>query len=281
VVSPRVNLRFNPSDEINFRLSYSTGFRAPQAYDEDFHIAVVGGERVVTVLAKGLKQESSNSVSGSVDLYHTFGSVMTNLMVEGFYTNLSDVFAMRKLEQTDASGNTVLERYNVSGAYVAGVNVEAKAILSNKVQFQAGLTWQSSRYKEPEQWSENENVAPVKRIFRTPDCYGYLTLNYDITRKFKAALTGTYTGSMLVQHMEGSGTDVDRAVETPKFFDANIKLSYEVKVFNTACLEFNLGLMNIFNSYQNDFDKGYLRDSGYIYGPSLPRSLTAGIKLHI
>lgn len=281
VVSPRVNLRFNPSDEINFRLSYSTGFRAPQAYDEDFHIAVVGGERVVTVLAKGLKQESSNSVSGSVDLYHTFGSVMTNLMVEGFYTNLSDVFAMRKLEQTDASGNTVLERYNGSGAYVAGVNVEAKAILSNKVQFQAGLTWQSSRYKEPEQWSENENVAPVKRIFRTPDCYGYLTLNYDITRKFKAALTGTYTGSMLVQHMEGSGTDVDRAVETPKFFDANIKLSYEVKVFNTACLEFNLGLMNIFNSYQNDFDKGYLRDSGYIYGPSLPRSLTAGIKLHI
>ncbi len=281
VISPRVNLRYNPSDEVNFRLSYSTGFRAPQAYDEDFHIAVVGGERVVTVLAAGLKEENSNSISGSADLYHTFGTIQTNLMVEGFYTDLSDVFAMRKLDQTDEAGNTVLERYNGSGAYVAGVNVEAKAIFPGKIQLQSGLTWQSSRYKKPEQWSENTDVAPVKRMFRTPDLYGYLTLNYDITRQFKATLTGTYTGRMLVQHMEGSGTDIDRAVETPRFFDANLRLSYEVKVFNTACLEFSLGVMNIFNSYQNDFDKGYMRDSGYIYGPSLPRSLTAGLRLHI
>ncbi len=281
VISPRVNLRYNPGDEINFRLSYSTGFRAPQAYDEDFHIAVVGGERVVTVLADGLKEESSNSISASVDMYHTFGQVQTNLMIEGFYTDLRDVFALRKLDHTDATGNTVLERYNGSGAYVTGLNVEAKAIFSGKVQFQGGLTWQSSRYKEPEQWSENEDVAPVKRIFRTPDLYGYLTLNYDVTRQFRAALTGTYTGSMLVQHMEGSGTDIDTAVETPRFFDANLKLSYEMKVFNTACLEFSLGIMNIFNSYQNDFDKGELRDSGYIYGPGMPRSLTAGLKIHL
>ena len=81
IISPRANIRFNPSDNINFRLSYSTGFRSPQAYDEDFHVAIVGGERVVTVLAKGLRQESSNSVSASVDLYHRFGNVQTNLMV--------------------------------------------------------------------------------------------------------------------------------------------------------------------------------------------------------
>ena len=79
IVSPRVNIRFNPSRSANFRLSYSTGFRSPQAYDEDFHVAIVGGERVVTVLAPGLKQESSQSVSASADLYHTFGNVQTNL----------------------------------------------------------------------------------------------------------------------------------------------------------------------------------------------------------
>ncbi|HBI57424.1 MAG TPA: TonB-dependent receptor, partial [Porphyromonadaceae bacterium] len=37
IVSPRANVRFNPSSNLNFRLSYSTGFRSPQAYDEDFH----------------------------------------------------------------------------------------------------------------------------------------------------------------------------------------------------------------------------------------------------
>ena len=39
------------------------------------------------------------------------------------------------------------------------------------------------------------------------------------------------------------------------------------------------GIHNIFNAYQNDFDKGADRDSGYIYGPSLPRSFFAGVKI--
>ena len=89
IVSPRVNIRFNPSDNFNFRASYSTGFRSPQAYDEDFHVAIVGGERVVTVLAPGLKQESSQSVSLSADMYHRFGSVQTNFLVEGFLYRLA------------------------------------------------------------------------------------------------------------------------------------------------------------------------------------------------
>ena len=46
-------------------------------------------------------------------------------------------------------------------------------------------------------------------------------------------------------------------------------------------LEVNAGVTNIFNSYQNDFDRGATRDSGYIYGPSQPRSLTAGLRLGI
>ncbi len=86
---------------------------------------------------------------------------------------------------------------------------------------------------------------------------------------------------MLVQHLEGSGTPVDTAVDTPEFFDASFKISYDFKIFNHASLQINAGINNIFNSYQNDFDKGYLRDSGYIYGPTLPRSITAGVKLHI
>ncbi|MDE6117322.1 MAG: TonB-dependent receptor, partial [Duncaniella sp.] len=122
IISPRVNVRFNPSANVNFRASYSTGFRSPQAYDEDFHVAIVGGERVVTVLAPGLKQESSQSVSLSADLYHRFGNVQTNLLVEGFFTDLRDVFALRQLEGTDAMGNAILERYNGSGARVMGVN---------------------------------------------------------------------------------------------------------------------------------------------------------------
>ncbi|MGM9859358.1 MAG: TonB-dependent receptor, partial [Muribaculaceae bacterium] len=259
----------------------STGFRSPQAYDEDFHVAIVGGDRVVTILADDLKQESSNSISASVDWYHTFGGVKTNVLFEAFFTDLKDVFALRLLDQPDDKGNQVLERYNGSGARVWGGNLEAKAVFNTKFQFQAGFTLQKSRYKQPEVWSENENVPAVKRMFKTPDTYGYFTLKFNPLRSLSLGFTGTYTGSMLVQHLAGSGTDVDVAVDTPSFLDANFKVSYDFKVFNYTSLEIYAGVQNIFNSYQKDFDKGEDRDSGYIYGPMLPRSLFAGIKIKI
>ncbi len=281
IVSPRVNIRYNPVENVNLRASYSTGFRSPQAYDEDFHVAIVGGERVVTVLAPGLKQESSQSVSLSADLYHRFGNVQTNLLVEGFFTDLRDVFALRQLDGTDAMGNAVLERYNGSGARVMGINLEAKAFFSSHFDMQGGVTIQSSRYKKPELWSDNPDVPAVKKMFRTPDVYGYLTANWEITHHLSATLNATGTGPMTVQHMEGSGTDVDLAVRTQSFFDASVKLAYTFRLFNRMNLEVSAGVSNIFNSYQNDFDLGPARDSGYIYGPALPRSVNAGVSISL
>lgn len=281
IVSPRANIRFNPSKNMNFRLSYSTGFRSPQAYDEDFHVAVVGGERVVTVLAPGLKQESSNSFSVSGDFYKTFGRVQANLLIEGFYTNLNDVFALRKLDAPDVHGNTVMERYNGTGATVMGLNIEGKVAIASKWSFQGGLTLQRSQYKEAEQWSENADVPSEKKLFRTPDAYGYITAYYNPIRPLTLALSGTFTGPMLVQHLEGSGTSIDIAKTTSSFADVNLKVSYDFTIFNYAKLQLNGGMMNIFNSFQKDFDQGPLRDSGYIYGPMLPRSLYVGLKVSI
>lgn len=281
IVSPRVNIRYNPTDNYNFRLSYSTGFRSPQAYDEDFHVAIVGGERVVTVLAPGLKQESSQSVSVSADLYHRFGDVQTNFLVEGFFTDLKDVFALRQLDGLDENGNAVLERYNGSGARVLGMNLEAKAFFSSRFDIQGGVTLQQSRYKKPEVWSDNPDVPAVRKMFRTPDIYGYFTANWKILNSLRATFTGTGTGPMLVQHMEGSGTDVDLAVTTQSFFDASLKLTYTFKLFNRVNLDLSAGVSNIFNSYQRDFDEGVLRDSGYIYGPALPRCVNVGVILKI
>lgn len=67
IFSPRANLRFNPNRSINLRASYAGGFRAPQAFDEDLHVSLVGGERLVTRLADNLKEERSNSFSVSAD----------------------------------------------------------------------------------------------------------------------------------------------------------------------------------------------------------------------
>ena len=192
-------------------------------------------------------------------------------------TILDDVFALRDMDDA-ADGGKVKERYNGSGATVRGFNVEGRAAFTRWFELQAGVTLQQSRYKEPEFWSEDAEVPPVRRMFRTPDAYGYFTASFKPVRNFTADLSGTCTGSMLVQHMAGSGVAQDVAVSTPSFFDMNIRLSYDVRIYKEITMQLYGGVQNLFNAYQKDFDKGVDRDSGYIYGPSLPRSWFVGAK---
>jgi len=279
IISPRLNVRYSPTPFIGLRAGYSTGFRAPQAFDEDLHITAVGGEVSIIRLAPDLKEERSNTVNFSADFYNVFGAVQTNLLVEGFYTHLKDVFLLEKIGNDDQD-NLLLERRNGSGAVVKGINIEAKIVPNRLLQFQMGATFQKSTYDEPEVWIDNENIAPQRRMFRTPDQYGYFTANYLMKDKLNFSLSGIYTGSMLIQHFAGFIPE-DAEVVTPSFFDLSFKMAYNFKPVSNTRLQLNAGVQNIFNSYQNDFDQGPLRDSGYIYGPSLPRTFFAGLKFSL
>ncbi len=277
IFSPRVNLRYNATRNTNIRLTYAGGFRAPQAFDEDLHTTLAAGERIKTRLGKGLKEERSNSLSLSADLYRNFGTVQTNLLLEAFYTHLSNVFAMRKLEEKDAFGNRIAERYNAYRAQVFGFNVEGKAALAAWFQVQAGLTLQKSEYNAPIEW--DEEAPKEKRMMRTPDTYGYFTATVNPTKRFSAALSGNYTGNMLVGHAAGSGTDKPVAVNTPAFFTLNIKLAYDLRLHDLIKVQLNGGIQNLTDAYQKDIDRGWNRDSAYIYGPALPRCLYVGLKI--
>ena len=286
IPSPRVTLRYNPTHDINLRATYGSGFRAPQAFDEDLHILVVGGERTRIRLADDLKEERSHTFTVSGDFYHTFGRVQTNLLVEGFYTMLNDVFALRDTGIVDPNdGATIYERYNGSGATVMGLNIEAKVAFMPWIEASAGVTLQQGKYKEPEQWSDDPDVAPAKNMFRSPNVYGYFTISTQPVKGFKIDLSGNYMGRMYMQHFAGGilpdGTTLqqDRIEHTKAFFDLGLKLSYDFKIWKSLGMQVNAGVRNICNSYQKDFDRGADRDSGYIYGPSLPRSVFVGAKL--
>jgi hypothetical protein len=54
--------------------------------------------------------------------------------------------------------------------------------------------------------------------------YGYFTMQYTPDKKFTASLTGTYSGKMLVQHMESSGYMYGPMM--PRSMYAGIKLSW-------------------------------------------------------
>ena len=281
IFSPRVNIRYSPFRDLSFRAIYAKGFRAPQAFDEDLHIAVAGGKRIRIKLADNLREEKSHSFSASADWYHTFNNVSINLMAEGFYTILKDTYSLRPTgDKADDGNSNIMERYNGSGAKVYGCTLEGKLAISTAFSLQAGLTVQRSRYDEAQAWSDDETVAPVRDLFRSPNVYGYMVACYSPFKNFDIDLSGTYTGPMLAQHLKGSGTDVDVAVNTPSFWDMSCKISYEFNIMKICRLNLHAGVKNIFNAYQKDFDQGELRDSGYIYGPSLPRSLVVGMGLN-
>ena len=115
-------------------------------------------------------------------------------------------------------------------------------------------------------------------MFRTPDIYGYFTATCTPTEAFNISLSGVYTGPMLVQHFAGYIPE-DTEFRTPGFFDSTIKLAYNFFATDKTTWQLNGGVQNILNSFQKDFDRGPLRDAGYMYGPSLPRTFFAGIKL--
>ena len=275
IFSPRANLRYNPTKNINLRASYSYGFRAPQAFDEDLHIDNVGGTVSMIRLAEDLKVEKSQSVSVSADMYHSWGNWQANVLVEGFFTDLGDVFALKEIG-FDANGVLIKERYNESGARVFGGHLEGKVAWKNVFQIQLGMTAQNSKYKEARSWADD--VEATRRMFRTPDFHAYMTASYNPLKQLTLALTGTYTGKMLVEHHAGM-IEKNRTEETPAFCDMGFKAAYEFNIYKSFALQLNAGVQNMFNSFQKDFDSGADRDSGYMYGPTLPRTVYFGIKL--
>lgn len=288
IFSPRVNMLYKPSDKLQVRLTWSTGFRAPQAYDEDLHVTAVGGEGVLIRLADGLKPEKSNSFSGSIDWTANIGHFQTNLLIEGFYTSLNDVFYLQNVG-ADNSGNAIQERRNGSGAEVYGINIDGKIAHGRDASLQVGFTAQRSRYKELTYWSEDSSVEGTRNMPRTPDYYGYFTFTAAPSKNFDFSLSGVYTGRMHVPHF--APTDEipsdspyqyivkDEMVHTPDFFDFNVKLNYTFVLNEHVKLQLNGGVQNIFNAFQEDLDRGVFRDSGYFYGPTQPRTYFVGIKL--
>lgn len=277
IASPRTSVRYSVTDNVQVRASFSTGFRAPQVYDEDLHGNAIAGTISMVENNPDLKPEKSQSYSGSVEISKSFGCLQTAWLLEGFYTNLDRVFVLNAVGINE-EGIFILERDNAPGAVVKGINLEGKLFPSSKLQLQFGATFQSSRYKEALQWSDDETIVPQKRMFRSPNSYGYMTFVYQATNACNISLSGVYTGSMLVQHFAGYIAN-DEQHETPEFYVLNAKVSYDIPIGSNTKVQLNAGVQNIFDSYQDDFDRGAFRDSKYIYGPSLPRSLTIGLAI--
>ena len=278
IVSPRLSLLYKLRETTQFRLGWGTGFRAPQAFDTDLHIAFAGGGVSRITLSDALTEERSNSFTGSVNYDQATEHLIAGFTIEGFYTYLRDAFYLFPLG-TDDFGER-FEKRNGAGATVKGITVEARANFDYVFEVEAGYTLQSSLFDEP---VDNIEGLPARREFlRTPNQYGYATFTYTPTQNWSASTNIVYTGPMQLAHFggENTGQAEDEYVVSPTFTEVSLRVghTFALEKVNTG-LELFGGVKNLTDAYQSDFDTGKNRDSNYIYGPLLPRTFFVGLRV--
>ncbi|HZK07269.1 MAG TPA: TonB-dependent receptor [Bacteroidales bacterium] len=278
IVSPRLSVLYKLKENTQFRLGWGTGFRAPQAFDADLHIAFAGGGVSRITLADDLKEERSNSFTASLNYDKATRNFIAGFTLEGFYTTLNDAFFQFPLGE-DEFGER-FEKRNGKGATVKGITIEARANFDYIIEVSAGFTIQSSLYDEA---VKNIEYLPARREFlRTPNEYGFAVLTYTPTKYWSASTNIIYTGTMEIAHVggEGTGQGEDVYFTTPAFTEVGVRVGHTFawEKLKTG-LELFGGVKNIFDSYQDDFDVSKNRDSNYVYGPGMPRTFFVGLRL--
>lgn len=297
VFVPRLSFMYKLTPDIRFRAGYAKGYRAPQVFNEDLHIELVNATRVETVNSDDLIQETSHALTASLNSDFTIGDSPWFFLLEGFYTKLVDPFS-DEFYDPDGDGEFVYLRVNADdGAYVTGANVELKSFLTKELEAQVGFTLQKSAYESEQAWGDEE-TSVSKDFMRTPNQYGYATFNWNPVDHFNTNLAINYTGSMWVPHFGLSQDDYDAAVadgtiedgdvivgetlvQSKDYLTIDLMVSYSFDIMKNHQTEIKVyaGVKNIFNQFQDDFDKGVYRDAGYVYGPRQPRTINVGLKL--
>ncbi|MFC2130174.1 TonB-dependent receptor domain-containing protein [Bacteroidota bacterium] len=287
IISPRANVLYKLTEQLSLRANFSTGYRAPQTFDEDLHITQVGGDAAIHLNSPDLRPEYSTTNGLSLDYSFEIGSIPFAVSGEFFNTHLSDVFYTTVIDG-EIDGVIVEERRNSKdGATITGGTFEIQTAVFNLFDLKTGLTFEKAKYDKPVKWSEN-NIEPgtdplTDKLLRTPDYYGYFTLNLYPSEELSFNLSGVLTGPMLAPHLAG-GEDpdgnlivYDKLKETEIFMELNLKIAYQISA--SPDIDIIIGCQNLLNSYQKDFDRGLHRDAGYIYGPSRPITPFVGIKV--
>lgn len=280
--SPRFTLSYQINNALKFRGGYARGFRAAQAFNEDLHISSVGGEPQFVILSDNLKTEYSDAFTGSFNYSKNIGLMQMDFLIEGFYTTLHDPFTIVSTGVGLPNGSIIEEVRNGSGASVYGSNFEFGLSPNPAWRFQIGGTIQRTSYDTPQLLFESdgtpgESDIMIDEFVRNPNLYGYINASWIPSEKFNIDVTSTYTGKMVVP-LVISDTGFLQLNETESFFDLNIKLESHVDFSKNFMTTFSVGVKNLFNSFQDDFDIGPTRDSDYVYGPNAPRTLFFGIK---
>lgn len=277
IVTPRAAVLFKPNGQWQFRLAYGNGFKAPQVFETDMHIAFANGGISQIRVDKNLKSEKSHAYSAQVNWSRRRKKMLYSSELTVFHTQLLHSFVLNEIPSDDPS-KTLLFRTNGSNAEVSGFSESVRVRWDKYLQVDFNFTYQESRFTEAQQWSLE--VEPIKQFLRTPKVYGSSTISIFPEGAWSGSISCVYTGKMLVPHFAGAPElTQDEIVHTKSFWDLGIRAEHAIHIHKLEqTIRIGAGIQNLFDSYQTDFDTSKYRDSNFIYGPPKPRTVFIDIK---
>jgi outer membrane receptor for ferrienterochelin and colicins len=271
VFSPRVTARYLFDNGLNFRLAFGTGFKAPQPFDEDFHLEAIDGAQKIIRNAPGLKAEYSYNVSGGIDYNGYWGDTPILFAATGFYTNLSDAFSIEYVGMEKEI--RLYNRVNADQAYVAGFEADFGLRPIDDLELRFGMLFKQSEYEQENPDFEGQEGAD--KFFRTPDLSGNFRASYDVTHDFNIFAFAKFLAEAYVPHelppLPGEEDPQLLLKLSDTYFILDLGASYEFDLNGTTDMRVSVGCKNVLDAYQKDLDSGVDRDAAYIYGPALPR----------
>ncbi|MDE2851576.1 MAG: TonB-dependent receptor [Acidobacteriota bacterium] len=273
IVSPRAALMWTPRSDLTVRVSHSAGFLPPAVFDEELHIALLGGKAMVVRDDPGLREETSAARMVSLEWRPEVGR-RTSMVVDStlFDTRIDDLF--HSLEADDpATPELEFVRTNFGRARVRGVEV-GWGLRRGRLTVDAGFAWQQAEL------GDAEPDFGSRMMFRTPEEYGTVSVQWPLPRAFDLFAGLRYTGSMLAPHYAGYIPE-DRLEVTPSFLTWDLGLSRRFALGGDRRVTATVAVRNLTDLYQRDLDRGPFRDPSYVYGPRFPRSLVVGLKVDL
>lgn len=273
VWSPRLLMRYDAFGGVSFRAGVSTGFRAPEVFDEDFHIEVFGDPRR-TRNAPGLSEEKSVSYSAGVTWQPAAQEGRLTLEGDLYYTTIEDTFVANDLTRIDPeTGEAFVERINGSDSSVFTAEFNLDYEFAEGWDLRFGVAYTDAAFDEPE-----EIIAGVfrERYLETPEWTGLAVLTWTDADIGTVTAGINYTGSMIAINEEEGFVNDD--TDTFWVIDVGYQRVWD-NAIDGALLGVSVGVRNLLDDRQDDLPVGAGRDPGYLYGPRFPRSFYVQLDL--
>ncbi|WP_298091998.1 TonB-dependent receptor [uncultured Sphingomonas sp.] len=274
IVSPRVGLWWSPSPAWVVRANWSTGYRAPEIFSEDVHIAVLGADPVRVRNAAGLKPERADSMALGFDWRPGWSSGALTLDGQFYRTTIRDTFFLGEIRED--AGGLFQVRDNAGGSTVTGAELNASLRVDERLRLTAGAAWIDARYDGAQRvFDGDERQLFTRRYLKSPRWNAIGQAIWTFSPRLDGFLGVRYVGPMDVLNNR-----LGAIRRSPAFVVADLSATRHLPVGGDREIDVTLGVRNITDARQRDLETGATRDSDYVYGPRSPRTVFVQARAH-